>query len=400
VTTSKTGEPGERRERELRNLREETERLRRRLVLLSNLSRRIASSLQLNEVFQDVIDAACELTAARYGALAIFDATGRVEQFITRGLTPEERERIGRLPEGLGILGWLHDLQEPLRLGDLASHPRSAGFPAHHPAMRSFLGAPIRHGGEALGNVYLTEKEGGADFTPEDESLLVLFAAQAAMAIRNAQLHRQVQDLVVLEERDRIAMDLHDGVIQSLYAIGLKLETCLEDVAKDPETVAADLQTSIEQLNQVIGDVRSYIFQLRPAALSGTDLGGAVGSLLQELKVNALLQVELDERPGACAGLSEEQTRALFQIAREALANARKHARARRVSARLEQEHGVFRMTITDDGDGFDPGRGGRGQGLRNMRERTAALGGELAVASGNGRGTCVTLSLPLAKGG
>jgi GAF domain-containing protein len=163
VTTSKTGEPGERRERELRNLREETERLRRRLVLLSNLSRRIASSLQLNEVFQDVIDAACELTAARYGALAIFDATGRVEQFITRGLTPEERERIGRLPEGLGILGWLHDLQEPLRLGDLASHPRSAGFPAHHPAMRSFLGAPIRHGGEALGNVYLTEKEGGAD---------------------------------------------------------------------------------------------------------------------------------------------------------------------------------------------------------------------------------------------
>ena len=140
------------------------------------------------------------------------------------------------------------------------------------------------------------------DFTPEDENLLVLFAAQAAMAIRNAQLHRQVQDLVVLEERDRIGMDLHDGVIQSLYATGLRLETCLEDLGVESAGIGPELSTAIDQLNQVIADVRSYIFQLRPRMLADADLAAAIGGLLQGLKINSLLDVELAEEPGACRG--------------------------------------------------------------------------------------------------
>lgn len=389
-----------RRERELTNLRAETERLRKRLVLLSQLGRRIASSLDIETVFQDVIDSACDLTGARYGALGVSDAQGRIQQFVTHGLTEEERERIGHLPEGLGILGWLRDLQEPLRLGDLTKHPRSAGFPEHHPTMKTFLGAPVRHGDETLGNLYLTEKENAEDFTPEDENLLVLFAAQAAMAIRNAQLHRQVQDLAVLEERDRISMDLHDGVIQSLYATGLKLETCLEDVDERPAEVADELKKSIDQLNQVIADIRSYIFRLRPGVLADTDLAGAVGALLQELRVNSLMRVELNEEPGACRGLSEDQTGALFLVAREALTNARKHAQASRVSARLEKRDGAFRMTIVDDGEGFDPAQANSGQGLKNMRERLERLGGSFAVQSEPGKGSEIVIELPFAAGG
>ncbi len=389
-----------RRERELINLRAETERLRKRLVLLSALSRRIASSLEVETVFQDVVDSACELTGAGYGALAVFDERGRVLQFITHGLTDDERQRIGSPPEGLGILGWLRELQEPLRLGDLTKHPRSAGFPANHPPMRTFLGAPIRHGADTLGNLYLTEKANADDFTPEDENLLVLFAAQAAMAIRNAQLYRQVQDLAVLEERDRIGMDLHDGVIQALYATGLKLETCLEDVEEQPKAVADELERAIGQLNQVIADIRSYVFRLRPGVLAHTDLAGAVGALLQELKVNALTRVELSEEPGACQGLSEDQTSELFLVAQEAITNARKHARASSVRARLERQESTFRMTVVDNGVGFDPGAANSGQGLKNMRERLERLGGAFAIQSEPGMGSKVVIDLPLAGGG
>lgn len=393
-------EPQSRRERELSNLRADNERLRRRLVTLSGLGERIASSLDIDKVFQEVVDSACELTGAQYGALGVFDAGGRIEHFITHGLTGEERERIGKLPEGLGVLGWLRDLQEPLRLGDLTKHPRAVGFPANHPAMKTFLGAPVRHRNDTLGNLYLTEKANSEDFTPEDENLLVLFAAQAAMAIRNAQLHRQVQDLVVLEERDRIGMDLHDGVIQSLYATGLRLETCLEDVGADAGGIASELGKAIDQLNHVIADVRSYIFQLRPGMLADADLAGAIGGLLQELKVNALLDVELREEPGACRDLGESQTTALFLVAQEALTNARKHAQASKVSASLQQHDSLFTMRIRDDGKGFDPKTASKGQGLHNMQERVEKLGGTVAVCSQSGEGTEVVVRVPVDKRG
>jgi PAS domain S-box-containing protein len=185
--------------RELQNLREENQRLRNLLGLLSDLSLRITSTLDLSAVLQSVIDAACSLTAARYGALGVFDDSGRIVEFITHGISQEERDRIGNLPEGLGLLGWLNDLQQPLRLADLSQHPRSVGFPANHPPMKSFLGAPLRLQNQNLGNLYLTEKTGGAEFTPEDESLLSLFASQAASAIHNARLHRLVE-----EERSRV----------------------------------------------------------------------------------------------------------------------------------------------------------------------------------------------------
>jgi len=389
-----TDELQDRRDRELSNLRADNERLRRRLTMLSRLGERIASSLDIDKVFQEVVDSACELTGARYGALGVFDAGRRIEKFVTHGLGEEERERIGKPPEGLGILGWLQDLQEPLRLGDLTKHPRGVGFPPGHPPMKTFLGAPVRYQSEVLGNVYLTEKENSEDFTPEDENLLVLFAAQAAMAIRNAQLHQQVQGLVVLEERDRIGMDLHDGVIQSLYATGLRLENCLEDVGDKPVGIARELHKAIDQLNQVIADVRSYIFQLRPGMLADADLAAAIGGLLQELKVNALLDVELAEEPGACRGLSEEQTTALFMVAQEALTNARKHAQASKVSACLQQHGGLFTMKIVDDGCGFEPDSASKGQGLPNMRERVGKLGGTLTVVSAPKKGTELVVTL------
>jgi signal transduction histidine kinase len=304
------------------------------------------------------------------------------------------------MPEGLGILGWLQDLQEPLRLGDLTTHPRSVGFPPNHPSMKTFLGAPVRHGDESLGNIYLTEKANGADFTPEDENLLVLFAAQAAMAIRNAQLHTQVQDLVLLEERERIGMDLHDGVIQSLYATGLKLENCLEDLSVHPDGVRSELEQSIGQVNTVISDIRSYIFRLRPGILANADLAGAVGGLLRELQVNALTQVDLVEEPGSCRDLSDEQTNDLFLVAQEALTNVRKHARASAVTVRLSQNGDGFTMTIADDGVGFEPAASTPGLGLRNIRERVEKLHGRLEILPNEQQGSKIVVQVPVREGG
>ena len=174
-------------EREIANLRRENDSLRERLSHLSDLSLGITSKLDLDAVLQAIVEAASNLASARYGALAIFDASGQVRSFITHGITREQRERLGGLPKGLGLLGVLQHEQVSMRLANIAEHPRSVGFPPDHPPMRSFLGAPVRLGEESLGNLYLTEKIDAAEFTPEDEEVIVLFASHAALAIRNAQ---------------------------------------------------------------------------------------------------------------------------------------------------------------------------------------------------------------------
>ena len=184
---------------ELANLRRENERLNQRLGQLSRLSHRICSSLELSVALQDIVDSACDLTGARYGALGVFDESGRIETFVTYGLTDSERERLGDLPRGLGLLGLLKDEQRPLRIADLSMHPRSVGFPPHHPPMKSFLGAPLTLGETSLGNLYLTEKMGAEEFALEDEDALVLFASHAALAINNAKQYAALE-----EERRRL----------------------------------------------------------------------------------------------------------------------------------------------------------------------------------------------------
>lgn len=185
----------------------ENQSLRDRLKRTSDVSLRITESLDLDTVLQEVVDGARALTSAQYGALAVFDELGRVERFTTSGITEEARQRMGNLPKGLGLLGYLNEIREPLRLSDIAQHERSVGFPDDHPAMKTFLGAPVRHLGEPVGNIYLTEKIGGEEFTPEDEEILVMFASQAAMAIGNAIRYRDERRARGEAETERLRLD-------------------------------------------------------------------------------------------------------------------------------------------------------------------------------------------------
>ena len=169
----------------------EIDRQRARVAAMSEVSRRVTRSLDLDTVLQEVVDGARSLADARYGAVGMFDDSGHVRKFITSGITSDEPRQSGNSPEELGLLRYLSEIREPLRLPDLARYSRSGGFPATHHSMRPSLGAPVRYNDEPVGNIFLMEKEGGGEFSQEDEETLVMFASQAAIAIGNAQRYQE-----------------------------------------------------------------------------------------------------------------------------------------------------------------------------------------------------------------
>ncbi len=524
----------------------------------------LASELSLSAVLSRIVKAACKVTAARYGALGVLGPQGTVTEFITWGLSVRERQRIGALPTGRGILGVLLDQGRPLRLAEISADPRSVGFPPGHPPMTSFLGAPVRARGQLFGNIYLTEKRRASEFTVADERALATLASQAGVAIANATLYEEalsrerwlaaaqaitnstisgapiaetlnlvvdrargllegqsaqiampagapsgralrveassrpraarpggrrllppgspahevmrtgrsivthissagpgphtskggtsngrgaiyvslsgrssclgvlsvilrsnqrpasaesvhmlesfaaqaavaleyaraqgeLQRLVILEERERIAKELHDGVIQSLFAVGMGLQ------AISPTAWPAEIELSVDRavsaLDLVMRDLRNYIFALRPDILAEHQLGDAVRLLAVEFEARSGLvtTVKIDERAA-----SELVARApdLVQVIREALSNVSRHARASSCQVSLRLVRGRAVLTVADDGQGFVPSvRRPAGQGLRNMEERAARLGGTMSVRTAPKGGTIVRVVLPL----
>ena len=248
-----------------------TDAERNRLLIEAGLA--LASELDLNAVLTRIVSLAVDLTGASYGALGVLDEhVPRIEHFITQGIDEATRARIGSHPVGKGILGLLIKERRPMRIPDIGADPRSAGFPPNHPPMHSFLGAPVLALGKVFGNLYLTEKVGAPEFSDEDEAALVVLATQAGVAIENARLIEETQlaqeelaRLELLEERERIAKELHDGVIQSLFAVGMSLQGAAGMVA-DAE-IARRIEGSVEDIDRAIRDLRNYIFGLRPGCL-------------------------------------------------------------------------------------------------------------------------------------
>jgi signal transduction histidine kinase len=360
----------------------------------------IAQELTLERILQVIVDRVRPLVGARYAALGLPGPTGHLERFITSGITEQERARIGHPPLGLGLLGVIVREGTAIRIEDMSTDPRHVGFPPEHPLMRSLLGVPIQVEGLSIGNLYLTDKEGGAPFTEEDQRIVEAFARHAGLAIHNARMHEELQHLAVLRERDRIGQDLHDGIIQSLYGVGLSLEDVAELASSDPSEVEPRVERAIDAIHAVIRDIRSFIMGLRPEALDGAGLAGALRTLAEEFRYSTLVdvQLELGEHPVP----DPDSTLQLAHLAREALSNVARHASASLVTVRLSGEGGVLRLSIADDGRGFDPlaSRGPSHQGLANMRARAEALGGRLSVESRPGGGTRIEFELPPADAG
>jgi signal transduction histidine kinase len=370
----------------------------RSLASLHKAALAVASNLSLDRVLHQIVESARDLVGAKYAALGIPDSQGRMGKFIHSGMPPEEVERIAHLPEGLGLLGAILHEGRTIRIPRISADPRAAGFPPGHPRMESFLGTPVRAGNEILGNLYLTEKTEGGEFTKTDEELIELLAAHAAIAIQNARLYEQVGRAAIVEERSRIGMDLHDGVIQAIYAVGLTLESARLLLPEEENEEAVTLiDGAIDGLNDAIRDIRNFILDLRPRRFEG-NLGDGLARLAREFQANTMVPVHVSATRETLSGLPIPVSRAIFFTVQEALANVARHARAEKVTIATERrDHGIY-LRVEDNGCGFDVTRQAHttGHGLANMRARAEEHDGSFEVESEPGEGTTIHLRLPL----
>jgi two-component system, NarL family, sensor histidine kinase DevS len=544
-----------------------------RFLALYQASIDLVQEFSLDNLLEKLAIIAMEQTSAAFAAVGTLDENGNLEKFIPIGMTRLEIDQMEHPPSGKGLVGLLMNSPVSIRIKDIASDPRSAGFPAFHPRMKTFLGVPVRHGSRQLGQIYLTDKEGGLEFTAEDQHLIEMLAAYAAVAISNARLYRsliqrdrvltrrnenlalldqlastlststdldtilenglnQLMDylrlevaevylrpadsrslilknhrgdavenlwkqaqynigegtigrsaqsgnpvvlniteneyadlnpldqsrgihqiavlpmngrlgvvgvlcvatshpqpldelevqflqaiaswvatavenvylneqgkrLAILEERDRIGMDLHDGIIQSIYGVGLTLEHARLLINENPQLTTGRIEQAIKDLNHTIRDIRAYILDLRPRQLKDENLIQGLQRLVTEFKVNTLIDVHLKGAEEDFQDLPNPQAVALFHICQEALANIAKHAKAHRVNVVVWKTVNRALIEVKDDGRGFDLEKIKKsiGHGLSNMETRAANAGGELDITTEPGEGTSVLAWVPI----
>jgi signal transduction histidine kinase len=354
----------------------------------------IGSDLDLEATLRRITEAAVALSGATYGALGVLDeARTMLAEFVTVGIDEAGRAEIGDLPKGHGILGTLIRDPKPLRLPDLHEHPDSYGFPPNHPPMTSFLGVPIVISGEAFGNLYLTDKEGGEVFTDIDQELVVTLAAAAGVAIDNARLHARVGDLALFEDRERIARDLHDTVIQRLFAIGLGLQGAMR-LSTEP-MLTERLESAIDELDTTVREVRSAIFELHTPRLPGRSTRQAVLQLSAESARALGFEPSVRFVGPVDASIDDDTAEHLLAVEREALSNVAKHAAASRADVIVEVDGGWLTLCVEDDGVGPESaGPGGRG--VENMAARARKLGGACDLVPIEPHGSRLRWSIPV----
>ena len=369
------------------------------LIALHAAGLAISADLSPDSVLRKVVDQARDLVGAKYGALSVITANGRIDQFITSGISPEERAAIGPPPVGHGVLGIVLREGKLLRLDDVGSHPKSHGFPPNHPVMRTLLAVPVPCKGPFAGNLYLSEKNDGSRFSQSDQDTLERFAVQAAIAIDNAHLHAQAADLAVAQERLRIAHEMHDGLAQVLGYVNIKVQAAEMYLQRGKTTEATgQLQELAVSARQAYTDVREGIIGLRALPSGDHNLGDVLAEYLDRWKEQSKIGTELVLDPDVHLRPTVELQ--LVRIIQEALTNVRKHSRAATVRVEVQRRDGKVAAAIVDDGIGFETGSRHRGEfpqfGLSTMRERAESVGGTLEVDSTPGKGTAIRFEMPL----
>jgi signal transduction histidine kinase len=363
---------------------------------LSDVVLAMASEHEVEPVLQRLVHAARDLGGARYAALGVPDGDGGFARFITSGMSEERIEAMGPLPRTHGLLGAMLESPEPYRIADIHDDPRFRGWwPSAHPDMRSFLGVPVVARGRVIGAVYLTDKLEAPAFSDQDERLIGLLAAHAAIAIENARLHERSRELSIVEERNRLARELHDNVTQRLFGVALAVESAGTLLERDAAAAADELERVRELARGAMEELRAVVFELRPASLEAEGLATVLRKHVDVLRRVSGRPIELSVAdPPRLSGASAAQ---VFRIAQEALQNALRHADAEHIEVRLEGADGGLVLSVADDGRGFDPARRavrGRRLGLTSMEERAEELGGRLDIESAEGEGTRVRLEV------
>ena len=391
-----------------------------RLRTLLRAAIELSAPHERDEVLQEIVNSAAVVAAARYAALGIYDDAGRLTTFVHHGIDAATVEEIGQYPNGRGLLGEVIVADGPVRLADLAADPRSGGFPPGHPPMRTFLGVPILRAGRRYGNLYLTEKAGGAPFDDTDEALVTALAAFAAGAIETAELLASERSRAAAEEqararrellgqviaaqeaeRARVSRDLHDDVGQALTSVLLGLRL-VEDSLTEPDVDPGDARQRIAELRELVSDglrrARQLAFDLRPTVLDDVGLAAALQRLSEDVASRSGLTVELDTSALAPdERLAPEIETVIYRVVQEALTNVVRHASATTASVALAARDGRIRTLIEDDGAGFDPEQTTPRAhlGVEGMLERAELVGGTVTVTSAVGAGTTIVLEVP-----
>lgn len=386
---------------------------------------------ELDTVLRRIVAGAATIAEAKYAALGIYNEAGAIESFIHHGMDDDTAARIGRLPDGHGLLGEVIVASGPIRLADLSADPRSGGFPPNHPPMRTFLGVPVGRGGRRYGNLYLTEKSDGGPFADQDEALVVAFAAFAVGAIESAQLVQAeraradaVADLATATERvafkremlgeilnaqeaerARVSRDLHDDVGQALTSVLLGLRLVESALASD-EVALDDARRRTDDVRALVADAlrrtRKLAFDLRPTILDDVGLVPALERLAQDMTARGDATVSFAAHGFGEDRLPPEIETVVYRVVQEALTNITRHAGAATASITVIVAEGRVRALVEDDGVGFEtdavPTRGHLG--LKGMAERADLVGGTVELSSttgtGTSTGTTVRLELPL----
>ena len=358
----------------------------------------VTRQMPVRDVLQVIVRSARSLVGARYAALGVPDDGNSFAEFVVDGISPAEQQAIGPLPRQHGMLGVLLTEGKPERLADIRDDPRFWGWPPAHPQMSHFLGVPVRDGERVLGIIFAANKLSAAaekrGFTERDEEILSLFAAHAAIALTNARLYERSRELSVVQERSRLARDLHDAVTQKLFSIRAHARAAAVLAAREPvdtTRVRAEIEVVGELGAEAQAELRAVIDGLAPPDLEAAGLA-------ESLRRYAVLAGRAHGVPvtftAACLPpLNDSAEAALYRVAQEALHNALRHAGASGVRVSLAKTPRQVVLEVSDDGHGFRPEAPSGGLGLASMRERAAAAGGRLAIRSSQ-KGTTVRMTV------
>jgi signal transduction histidine kinase len=348
--------------------------------------------LSVKEVLQTIVTAARDLLDCEYSALGVPDDEMGFKEFVVEGVSDEQWAAIGPLPRQHGLLGAILRDGKAQRIDDVRKDPRFGWWPKAHPVMIDLMGMPITDGDEVLGAIYLANRRHGR-FTGQDEELLAVLAAHAAIALTNARLYERSRELTLLEERHRVARELHDAVAQKLFSLRLTAEAAAALLRRDPQRAAQELEGVRKLAAQATEELGQVIAELRPRELADA---GLVETLRRRVALlNRLHEADIEFHSTVQTRLSTLAEEAVLRVVEEALHNALRHSGARRIAVTLKPgpRHGLI-AEIADDGVGFDAAPH-TGLGLVSMKERARRADGTLTVTSRPGKGTTLTLGVP-----
>ncbi len=349
------------------------------------------SADEIETILQRIAHVARELTETKYSALGIPDEEGGVKYFKVSGMPQTEVDKIAHPPVGKGLIGAIMRERKTIRLEAMQDDPRSVGFPAHHPPMYSLLGVPIQMGQQLFGMLYLCDKTDGKPFTDEDQILVETLATYAALALATAEIHQQQSQLRVLQERERIGMELHDGVIQWLYGIGMQLQ-----LLQSNEPIAGEsLQPILQNLDQIIEDIRGFILRLKTSDETSKTIRETFIHILKRLHIPDNLYVIIDA-PEVISPFAPAMFESICLISQEILSNTVRHANASEVEMHFTINPADCVLTIRDNGIGFDMNNPSSGLGLQNIHHRARRYGGEVSINSELQNGTEIIVRIPL----